>query len=147
MLNKQKGLTLVEMMVVIAIIGILAAIGLPMYQSSVEKTNLSAAKSAIMQVNQRVKDRKLLEPTTSSDQAAIAALPIAEQSKSGEKYIFETHGVADGRIMNIYYQATPRANNANYFLWVDANGHAFKCKGRGTQGNVPTSKPNDCESF
>jgi type IV pilus assembly protein PilE len=46
-MNKQKGFTLIELMVVIAIIGILAAIVYPSYQDSVQKSRRADAKGAL----------------------------------------------------------------------------------------------------
>lgn len=44
--KKQKGFTLVELMIVIAIVGILAAVAMPMYQDYTNKAGVSPLRSA-----------------------------------------------------------------------------------------------------
>lgn len=46
-MNKQQGFTLIELMIVIAIIGILATVAYPNYQESVAKSRRADAKGAL----------------------------------------------------------------------------------------------------
>lgn len=48
--SRHKGFTMIELLIVIAIVGLIAAIAYPNYTRSVAKTNRSAAKTALLQL-------------------------------------------------------------------------------------------------
>lgn len=49
-MKKQKGFTLIEVMIVVVIVAILAAVAIPSYQDSVRKTRRADAKEALTRI-------------------------------------------------------------------------------------------------
>lgn len=58
-MNKQQGFTLIELMIVVAIIGILAAIAIPQYQKYVAKAQLAGAYSELASLKTGVENELL----------------------------------------------------------------------------------------
>ncbi|BDR12495.1 pilin [Vibrio sp. STUT-A11] len=54
--KKQQGFTLIELMIVVAVIGVLAAIAIPQYQNYVAKSELGAGLATITSIRTNVED-------------------------------------------------------------------------------------------
>ena len=60
-IDENQGFSLLEMMVVVAILAIIAGVAIPSYLNHVENTRLTQARTVIVQVQQDVQRVKLVE--------------------------------------------------------------------------------------
>jgi type IV pilus assembly protein PilA len=69
----QRGFSLVELMIVVAVISVLAAIALPMYQDYVAKTQVTAGLAEIVpgKVRAETRDAEVRVATTSPDELGL----------------------------------------------------------------------------
>lgn len=83
----RNGFTLIELMVVITIVGILAAIAIPSYTRYIDQSNRSDAKATLLQLVQ-ILERNYTEANSYqklSDKTTDFTLPITRSPQTGTK--------------------------------------------------------------
>lgn len=82
-MQKQKGFTLIELMIVVAVIGVLSAIAIPQYQNYVKKGALGAALASASALKTNVEDEiatKGAFPASSSAAFNIGSITLTRDS-------------------------------------------------------------------
>ncbi len=121
--NRTRGFTLLEVMIVVVIVGVLAAIALPAYQSQVRKSNRSAAQ-------QFMQDVALREQQIMMDQRGY--VPVTDTAYFGNKPSDSNSGVglaAPSSTMGKYTFVVTRDNTTtppSYMITATAVGSQDK---------------------
>ena len=79
--KQQRGFTMVELMIVVAIIGILASIVYPSYIDNVKKSRRAAAQSYLMEIAQRQQQYLLDARTYAANLSALGVVTPADVAK------------------------------------------------------------------
>jgi len=117
----QHGFTLIELMITVAVIGILVAIGLPSYNSAIRKGNRSDAQAALMDIASR-QQQMLVD--TRRYVATVAELHISVPPKVAAQYAV-TITLGAGLAPTFVTTATPlgaQAQDSCGTLSLDNNG-------------------------
>lgn len=77
-MNKSKGFTLIELMIVVAVVGILAAVAFPSYQNYVQQTRRADAQAALMELAHHMERHY-----TANGSYTAATLPFSQSPRDG----------------------------------------------------------------
>ena len=92
----NRGFTLIELMIVVAIVAILASIAYPSYREHVRKSNRVEAKSLLMQIMQQEERFKTENLTYSTDLTAIGGGYLNPQPTDNGHYTVSAAQCAGG---------------------------------------------------
>jgi type IV pilus assembly protein PilE len=122
---QHRGFTLIEILIVVAIVGILAAIAYPSYQSAMRKNNRAAAESYLGDVAQRQQQYLLDQRSYASGVSTLGVAPPA----SVTPYYTIAIAVAAGPPPGFTASATPIGSQA-----ADLSGQQLTITNTGAKG-------------
>jgi len=108
--SKQKGFTLIELMIVVAIVGILAAVAMPAYQNYLTKSKFTEVVAAAAPL-------KLAVELCAQDQSGIVNCSTGTQGVpvvNGTRYV--QSGTVSGGAITLTAVASEGLNGATYIL-------------------------------
>jgi len=141
--KKQQGFTLIELMIVVAVIGVLAAIAIPQYQKYVAKSEVASALATLTGVKTNVEAYAAFPDGSTADQTE-ADLGVPSTIPSGV-IAFSTASSAGGTI-KFTFNASGVSNliTSKNFELVRASDGTWTCQGSSASPVTDDLLPKNC---
>ena len=110
---EQRGFTLIELMITVAIVGILSMIAYPAYQSQVVKGNRAEGKSAVLKTAQALERYFTVNNTYVTSLTTLGMPTYSGDDSAGSKYDLTIVAGAAGITTSFTVKATPRSPDAS----------------------------------
>ncbi len=151
---RQRGFTLIEIMIAMTILGILAAIAYPAYTNQITRSNRATAKTALLELSQLQESYKAdanryatklddLGATQIGYTIASDAILVPKEAKTAEKAVYTIALTTDESGRSFSFTATPAniqsTREQNWGLCL-----TMSIASTGAKSSTGTGSTNDC---